>query len=105
MAERPSMPAREKPASRPSSMFSKTCRLEISPCSWNTVAMPARAASAGEPGVTATPLTLSSPSVGRTVPLMMEISVDLPAPFSPTRPSTLCRARVRSTARSAATGP
>jgi hypothetical protein len=45
----------------------------------------------------------SVPESGRTEPLMMESSVDFPAPFSPTRPSTECRFRLKLTSSSAMT--
>src|SRR5205823_8925726 len=45
------------------------------------------------------------PASGRIAPLRTFISVDLPAPFSPTRAWTFPRASSRSTPRSACVGP
>src|SRR3954465_13016173 len=51
------------------------------------------------------PLTRRRPSVGFWKPEMILISVDLPAPLSPSKPSTSPLPRCRSMLRSAVTGP
>ena len=48
-------------------------------------AMPSAWASAGLRSSTGSPSTAMSPASGRYRPVMILISVDLPAPFSPTR--------------------
>src|SRR4051812_18016410 len=62
-------------------------------------------ASDGLANRTARPRTRISPSSCCTAPASTFISVDLPAPLSPTRPRTSPRRRVRSTPRSDRTGP
>src|SRR5262245_10172483 len=47
-------------------------------------AMPSARASAGVICGTSRPATVSRPASGRSAPVMILISVDLPAPFSPT---------------------
>ena len=51
--------------------------------SWNTMAMPARSASAGVEKETSLPSKLILPSVSLNTPAMTLVRVDLPAPFSP----------------------
>src|ERR671922_142579 len=51
------------------------------------------------------PLTISRPSSGFWKPEMILMSVDLPAPLSPSRPSTSPRRKCRLMSRSAVTGP
>src|SRR5690606_37447820 len=55
---------------------------------WWTMPMPAAMASARDRKVTRSPLTRISPSSGRCIPYRIFISVDLPAPFSPTTACT-----------------
>ena len=52
---------------------------------WKTIPMPWAIASAGVAKETSEPLTLMVPSSGFCTPYRIFISVDLPAPFSPTR--------------------
>ncbi|MGY3133687.1 hypothetical protein ACVWZM_004369 [Bradyrhizobium sp. USDA 4501] len=52
--------------------------------SWNTMAMPRLRASSGVRGATSVPSTLMPPDVKVTTPAITLVSVDLPAPFSPT---------------------
>ena len=52
--------------------------------SWNTMAMPRWRASSGVRGVASTPSTSILPEVSATTPAITFVSVDLPAPFSPT---------------------
>ena len=51
--------------------------------SWYTVAMPRSSASRGEEKLTSSPLTSYVPCVGWCSPAMILISVDFPAPLSP----------------------
>src|SRR6185503_12347761 len=59
--------------------------------------MPTLRASAGEAKRTATPSTRTSPPSGSTAPARIFMSVDLPAPFSPTTAWTMPGAMARST--------
>src|SRR6187397_1271005 len=59
--------------------------------------MPTLRASAGEAKRTATPSTRTSPSSGWTAPARIFMSVDFPAPFSPTTAWTMPGAMARST--------
>ena len=63
-----------------------------SDCSWNTMPMPAAAAPAAALlSITSRPRSMIRPAVGSRRPgRALEGSVDLPAPFSPTRPTTSC---------------
>ena len=61
--------------------------------------------SRGEWNVTSSPSTKSEPSVGRSAPQRIFRSVDLPAPLSPTRPTTSPRLTSMSTSCSAARLP
>ena len=70
--------------SAPSVTFSSTVRLSASMKCWKTIPMPWAIASAGVAKVTSVPLTLIVPSSGFCTPYRIFISVDLPAPFSPT---------------------
>ena len=54
--------------------------------------MPCAMASAGEEKLTSSPSTSMVPSSGFCTPYRIFISVDLPAPFSPTRACTVPRA-------------
>src|SRR3954452_20231344 len=56
--------------------------------SWNTVAMPRSIAPRGDSKSTSSPSTSSVPLVGWCTPESVLISVDLPAPLSPSRHST-----------------
>jgi hypothetical protein len=73
--------------------------------SWNTVAIPAPSASRGELNEACSPLTKNSPSVGWCTPLRILISVDLPAPLSPSTQVTVPGSTCREMSRSAITLP
>ncbi len=70
--------------SAPSTTFSRTVRLSASMKCWNTMPTPAAIASAGDESATCWPLTSIVPESGFCTPYRIFISVDLPAPFSPT---------------------
>ena len=61
------------------------------------VAMPALKAATGSPGGRTTPSTVTVPDVGTTAPDTHLMSVDLPAPFWPTRQWTWPASTTRST--------
>src|ERR1700729_992609 len=67
--------------------------------------MPSDLAWSTERSVTSSPLRTIPPESGRWKPQRILISVDLPAPLSPSRPSTSPLRRCRLTSRSAVTGP
>src|SRR5690349_23841124 len=67
--------------------------------------MPSERAWSTERSSVSSPLMNSRPSSGFWKPEMILISVDLPAPLSPKRPSTSPLPRCRLTSRSAVTGP
>src|SRR5690242_9233914 len=64
--------------------FSATVRLSASMKCWCTMPIPAAMASFGERKCSSRPFTVIVPSSGRCMPYSVRISVDLPAPFSPT---------------------
>ena len=72
----------------PSTRFSATVREGTSRKCWYTMPIPCSAASWGERRLTRWPSRLISPESGRYRPASTEQSVDLPAPFSPSRPWT-----------------
>ena len=72
----------------PKARFSATLRAPTSLKCWCTMPMPACAASRGEPNLMSRPDSRISPSSGCIRPAIMFISVDLPAPFSPSTPRT-----------------
>ncbi len=67
--------------------------------------MPARMAARVEPRGTALPSRSTSPASGATNPESTFMSVDLPAPFSPSRPWMAPASRRRSTPSVARTAP
>src|SRR5689334_10517325 len=67
--------------------------------------MPSERAWSTERSSTSSPLTISRPSSGFWKPERILISVDLPAPLSPSRPSTSPLPRCRLMSCSAVTGP
>ncbi len=67
----------------PSIRFSMTERDGTSSTCWNTVPMPSSRLARGEEIRTGLPSIRISPSSGCCMPARMPISVDLPAPFSP----------------------
>ena len=64
-------------------MLSATLRSGISDNSWKMQAMPADTASCGCAKRRSAPSSTMRPSSGCTTPAIILISVDLPAPFSP----------------------
>src|SRR5215204_3090896 len=77
-------------------MFSATDITGISMKCWCTIPIPWSIASPGPEKRTRSPLTKISPSSGEYSPYRMFISVDLPAPFSPSSACTSPRARPKS---------
>ena len=77
--------------------FSATLRLGRRFSSWWMYATPRAMASAGPRGRNAAPARRTSPASGKTTPPSTFMSVDLPAPFSPTIPSTRPTGRERQT--------
>src|SRR6185437_1828474 len=65
-----------------------TVRLGRIDCSWNTMAMPLSKASRGEAILTGEPPMKTPPESGWLIPFRTLRRVDLPAPFSPMRPTT-----------------
>src|SRR4051812_14002561 len=78
--------------SLPRTTFSRTVKLSASMKCWCTMPMPAAIASLGLRKCTSRPSTRMCPSSGRCIPYSVFISVDLPAPFSPTMACTSPRA-------------
>ena len=64
-------------------MLSATVRSGSSDSSWKMQTMPARLAAAGSAKVTGRPSNSMTPASGCTTPDIILISVDFPAPFSP----------------------
>ena len=75
--------------SRPTKMFSAIDRSGSSRISWWIRPMPASSASAGRPGAYGCPCHVIVPCRSGTTPAMMSDSVDLPAPFSPSKATHL----------------
>ena len=69
--------------SRPRKMFWATVRLETRFSSWKIIAMPASSASRVFENCTGSPNSRTSPLSAGNTPAITFISVDLPAPFSP----------------------
>src|SRR6478672_6958892 len=92
-------------ASRPRYMFWTTSRLSQRARSWYTTSIPSLAASFGPWIETSLPSKRISPLSGVCAPAMHLISVDLPAPLSPTSAITSPRRTSRSTSDSASTEP
>ena len=87
-------------------MLSATDRSGISDSSWKMQTMPAALASAGVRKLTGVPLRgTCSPASGWTTPAMILISVDLPAPFSPSTAWMRAGSQAKSTSSSARTPP
>ena len=66
-------------------MFSATLRSGTRLTSWYTVLMPSVCACCGERGAMALPASVIVPESGRYTPVSTLTSVDLPAPFSPSK--------------------
>ena len=77
--------AHARVCSRPSMTFSATVNTGTSMKCWWTIPIPAAMASPGVLNVTGSSSSTISPSDGSRSPYSMFISVDLPAPFSPSR--------------------
>ena len=86
-------------------MFSATVITLTSMKCWWTMPIPSSIAAAGEPMSTGRPSTRISPSSGRYRPYRTDISVDLPAPFSPSRAWTSPATTSKSTRSFATTEP
>ena len=71
--------------SRPKIRFSATVNTSTSMKCWCTMPIPAAIASFGVREVCGRPSMVISPSSGCSIPYRTFISVDLPAPFSPSR--------------------
>src|SRR3954452_18177181 len=78
-------------------MFSATVMTGISMKCWWTMPIPRSIAARGESIVTGSPRTTTRPSSGPQSPYRIDISVDLPAPFSPSRAWTSPTRRSKST--------
>src|SRR5579872_793635 len=98
-------PNRPFPGSRPMKKLRVIERSGIIARSWKTVAMPMSSASRGLENATGLPSTRKSPPVGRWTPESVFISVDFPAPLSPSRQSTSLALTFIETPFSATTGP
>ena len=83
--------------SRPMKMFSAMVMFGNRLSSWNTMPMPAARAAAVVGSEIGLPSRITSPVVGCSTPAMIFISVDLPAPFSPTSTFTAPRRTSKST--------
>lgn len=81
----------------PRNTFSKTVRAGTEVSSWVAISTPAAAAIRGVALRKGFPHTTTLPRSGRTIPAATRISVDLPAPFSPTRAWTSPGLRLRLT--------
>ena len=94
------------PMSAPDSRrFWATVRSGASAGSWKTGASPAAWASLGRRSSVGRPWITIAPASGRSTPVRILTIVDLPAPFAPSRACASPGSTVRSTARSATTGP
>ena len=90
---------------RPSSRFSAIESCPTSGNSWETKAIPSRPAASVEPWGSGTPSISISPPSRCTEPANVPIRVDLPAPFSPTTPTTWPAYRSSSGRSRTRTGP
>ncbi len=90
-----SPPRRVRPT--PIARFSATVRSGRSAGSWRTMASPNARASSGDAPVRAVPTISTEPESAASAPEATAISVDLPAPFSPTRAWTSPARTSRST--------
>ena len=89
--------------SSPRLRFCATVSVGIRENSWNTALMPRSRASCTLGRCTLSPRMRISPLVGVLAPASSEISVDLPAPFSPNNTCTSPERNSRSTPSSAST--
>ena len=85
LEEHPPADKAESSGSAPRNTFSATVRCGTTATSWATRAMPRSRASRGDRKLTGSPFRMSSPSSGGNTPATILPSVDLPAPFSPTK--------------------
>ena len=79
---------RKERSSRPKNRLATTSRLSHRARSWYTVSIPKLFATCGLEILTCLPSRNISPSSAGPTPEITLISVDLPAPLSPTRPTT-----------------
>ena len=86
-------------------MFSATVRFGNSEKSWKMTMTPAAAEARGSSRPRGRPSMRISPSVGRSTPARILISVDFPEPFSPARHTASPGATAKSTPSSATTPP
>ena len=91
--------------SLPRKMFSATVSSGSSRISWWMSTTPAASASPGFAGAYGSPSMVIDPEPGWWTPVMSELSVDLPAPFSPIRPMTLPCGTAKSMPFNTVTGP
>ena len=82
--DRAAAAARRACGSRPRNTLPATSSVSMTSSSWWMMPMPRRAASAGPCIATGAPSMRISPASARWMPARIFISVDLPAPFSPT---------------------
>src|SRR3954451_16817619 len=97
--------ANDAVSSRPRNMFCTTSRLSASARSWYTTSIPSLAASFGPWMCTGWPSKRTSPPSIGWMPATHLISVDLPAPLSPTRAMTSPAETWKSTSCRAITAP
>src|SRR5437763_4277526 len=84
----PSMRRKRLSGCMPTKMFSATLRSGKSVGSWKMIAIPAACDCFALSKIASSPSRTSRPASGRWTPARIFTSVDLPAPFSPTRPCT-----------------
>ena len=84
----PSMRRNRLSGCMPTKMFSATLRSGKSVGSWKMIAIPAACDCFALSKIASSPSRTSRPASGRWTPARILTSVDLPAPFSPTRPCT-----------------
>src|SRR5436309_1225048 len=89
----------------PTKMFSATLRSGKSVGSWKMIAIPAVCDCFALSKIASSPSRTSRPASGRWTPARILTSVDLPAPFSPTRPCTSPGKSAMSPSSSACTAP
>src|SRR5882724_10464571 len=95
----------EPAAGQPSMTFSVTLIAGTSMKCWWIMPMPAASAARGEPSGSGRPLNVALPASGRTRPYSTFMSVVLPEPFSPRRPTMAPAGTSRSMPRIARTAP
>src|SRR5712691_11628071 len=101
----PSMRRKRFSGCVPTKMFSATLRSGKSVGSWKMIAIPAACDCFAVSKIASSPSRTSRPASGRWTPARILTSVDLPAPFSPTRPCTSPAKSAMSPSSSACTAP